>query len=452
MTPNTSAQEQLAPKNNVIQRLTALSWKDLAFVLVPIVLLCIAAVWVTVKLIQPAPPDTLVILSGPEGSSFESTAQRYAKIIGTHGIKVKVVTTEGSEENLNLLMNKKTVADVAMVQNGLADKAESQALMSLGTLYVQPILVFYRGKQNVDHIAQLKRKRIVIGPVGSGTHTLASKILEENDLSKDDATLITMDGDDAIQALRDKKVDAIFVMSELIRGKQVRELMKTPGVKLMSFRQADGYLRRMRFLSRLTAPEGSFDLGLNLPPMDIQLIGTPVELVAREGLHPAISDLLISAAREVHGKSGMFRKTNEFPAAVERDFPLSEDAKRYYASGSPFLYKRLPFWLASLIDRVLLLIVPLAIVLVPASRLLAPLYRWRVRSKIYRWYGALMVIEREMSLADSAERSAQIHVRLAEIESAVDAMHAPLAYADQLYVLREHIGFVKRRFSPVGAS
>lgn len=450
MTPHPSGQDLLSPKENLLQRLTSLSWKDLGFVLIPILLLVITAIWAAVKLFQPAPPGTLVILSGPAGSSFENTAQRYAKIIATHGIKVKVVATDGSEENLNLLMNKKNVADVALVQNGLADKAESQSLVSLGTLYVQPIMVFYRSKGTIDHVAQLKNKRIAIGPVGSGTNTLASKILAENDLGKDDATLLAMDGDDAMQALLDKKVDAIFVMSELIRGKQIRELMKAPGVKLMSFRQADGYLRRMRFLSRLTAPEGSFDLGLNLPPTDIQLIGTPVELVAREGLHPAISDLLIAAAREVHGKSGMFRKTNEFPAAVERDFPLSEEAKRYYASGSPFLYKRLPFWLASLIDRLLLFIVPLAIVLVPASRLLAPLYRWRVRSKIYRWYGALMVIEREMSLADSAERSSQIHARLAEIESAVDAMHAPLAYADQLYVLREHIGFVKKRFRPVG--
>lgn len=217
---------------------------------------------------------------------------------------------------------------------------------------------------------------------------LASKIFEENDLTKDDATLLSMDGDDAMQALLEKKVDAIFLMSELIRGKQIRELMAAPDIKLMSFRQADGYLQRMRFLSRLTALEGSFDLGKNLPPKDIELVGTPVELVAREGLHPAISDLLIAAAREVHGKFGMFCKMNEFPVAVEHDFPLSEEAKRYYAFGSPFLYKRLPFRLASLMDRILLLIVPLAIALVPASRLLAPLYCWRVRSKIYRWWRA----------------------------------------------------------------
>ena len=436
-------------KKTLVKRVFELTWKDIVIVLIPIALLIIAAGWATVTLIQPAPPNTLVILGGPEGSSFQVTAEKYKKIISAHGIRVKVVNTDGSDENLQLLMNKKNAADVALVQNGLADTAETKALMSLGTLYVQPVLVFYRGTKDIDHIPQLKGSRVAIGPEGSGTNVLASKILEENDLNKTNTTMLEMDGDDAIEALLNKKVDAIFVMSELIRGKKIRELMQAPGIKLMSFRHADGYLRRMRFLSRLVAPEGSFDLGLNLPPADVQLIGTPVELVAREGLHPAISDLLIAAAREIHGKAGMFRNANEFPVAVEREFRLSDDAKRYYASGSPFLYKRLPFWLASLVDRLLLIFVPLAIVLIPASRLLAPLYRWRVRSKIYRWYGALMLIEREMSRANSADQLNKIQSQLEQIESAVNDMHTPLAFADQLYVLREHIGFVRRRFAMI---
>lgn len=448
---NNDIQSENSPifKKNLVKRFFALTWRDIVVVTIPIVLLIFAVGWATVKLIQPAPPNTLVILGGPEGSSFQSTAEKYKKIISAHGIRVKVINTDGSDENLQLLMNKKKAADVALVQNGLADASETKALMSLGTLYVQPVLVFYRNKKNIDHIPQFKGNRIAIGPEGSGTNILASKILEENDLTKKNTTILDMDGDDAVEALVAKKVDAIFVMGELIRGKKVRELMQKPGIKLMSFKQADGYTRRMRFLSRLNAPEGSFDLGLNLPPENIQLIGTPVELVAREGLHPAISDLLIAAAREVHGKAGLYRNANEFPAPVEREFRLSEDAKRYYASGSPFLYKRLPFWLASLVDRLLLVFVPLAIVLIPASRLLAPLYRWRVRSKIYRWYGALMRIEREMSRASSADDLSKIKLQLEQIESAVNAMLTPLAFADQLYVLREHIGFVKRRFAMI---
>jgi hypothetical protein len=249
--------------------------------------------------------------------------------------------------------------------------------------------------------------------------------------------------------LLSKKADAIFLTSEQVRGRKIRELMREPGIRLMSMRQADGYLRRLPFLSRLEAPEGSFDLALNLPPADTSLVGTPVELIAREGLHPAISDLLISAAREVHGKPGMYRKAGEFPAPIEHDIAISEEARRYYTSGAPFLYKRLPFWLASLVDRILIVVVPLLIVIVPLSRLITPLYRWRVRSRIYRWYGSLMKIERDMREDLSSAQRSELDERLTDIEASVNSLQPPLAFADQLYVLREHIALVRRQFSEI---
>lgn len=429
-----------------LARLRAVSWRDLLTVLLPVLLLTAGLGWLTVKLIRPAPPSRVVILSGPPDSSFQTTADRYAKLIETHGVQVEVRSTDGSIENLKTLLDPRATVDVGFVQTGLADDDKAPGLVSLGTLYVQPIMVFYRNRQEIDRLTQLKGQRIAIGPDGSGTAVLARRMLEENGIDQNDAMLLDLDGDDAIAALVEGTVDAIFVTSEQVRGRKTRELMRTPGVKLMNFRQADGYLRRMRFLSRLTAPEGSFDLGMNLPPKDIELVGTPVELIAREGLHPAISDLLIAAAREVHGKSGMFRKTGEFPAAVEHDIPLSEEARRYYTSGSPFLYKRLPFWLASLVDRILLVVLPLLIVLVPATRLVAPLYRWRMRSRIYRWYGALMTIERDMMAPAGSHDREDLRRQLDDIQQAVSSLQLPLAFADQLYVLREHVSLVRARF------
>lgn len=432
-----------------VQRLVAISWRDMLLVLVPVLIVTLALGWLAVKLIRPAPPDTVVILSGAEDSSFHNTAKRYAKIIGTHGIQVKVVVTDGSAENLQRLLDRKQVADVGLVQTGLTEAEASQGLNSLGTMYVQPFLVFYRDRKTLDRLTQLKGRRIAIGPDGSGTRMLSLKMLEENDMSGSNTRLLDLDGDDAIAALLDKKADAIFLTGEQVRGRKIRELMRAPGIKLMSLRQADGYLRRLRYLSRLEAPEGSFDLGLNLPPRDTALVGTPVELIAREGLHPAISDLLIAAAREVHGKPGMYRKAGEFPAPTEHEIPISEEARRYYTSGSPFLYKRLPFWLASLVDRILIVVVPLLIVAVPLSRLIAPLYRWRVRSRIYRWYGSLMKIEREMREELTEIQLNNISQHLAEIEASVNSLQPPLAFADQLYVLREHIALVRAQFNAI---
>ena len=432
-----------------VQRLVAISWRDMLLVLLPVLMLTLALGWLAVKLIRPAPPDTVVILSGAEDSTFHNTAKRYAKIIRKHGIQVKVVVTDGSAENLQRLLDRKQAADVGLVQTGLAEAEASQGLNSLGTMYVQPFLVFYRDRKTLDRLTQLRGKRVAIGPDGSGTRLLSLQMLEENDMSASNTRLLDLDGDDAIAALLAKKADAIFLTGEQVRGRKIRELMRVPGIKLMSLRQADGYLRRLRYLSRLEAPEGSFDLGLNLPPKDTALVGTPVELIAREGLHPAISDLLIAAAREIHGKPGMYRKAGEFPAPTEHEIPISEEARRYYTSGSPFLYKRLPFWLASLVDRILIVVVPLLIVVVPLSRLIAPLYRWRVRSRIYRWYGRLMKIERDMREELTEVQRANIDHQLAEIEASVNSLQPPLAFADQLYVLREHIALVRAQFNAI---
>jgi hypothetical protein len=213
----------------------------------------------------------------------------------------------------------------------------------------------------------------------------------------------------------------------------------------MSFRQADGYLRRLRFLTKLVLPEGAMDLGKDYPPRTVQLVGPTVELVARNDLHPALSDLLIGAAREVHGGAGMFRAAGEYPSAVERDFPISADAERYYKSGGQLVYKHLPFWLASLVDRMLVLVLPLLVLLVPATRVAPSLYRWRVRSRIYRWYGALMAIERDMMARPTPDQRAEILKRLEEIDRAVNEIKTPLSFADQLYVLRDHVRMVRRR-------
>ena len=428
-------------------RLSTISWRDLIMVLLPILAVTMVLGWLAVKLIRPAPPDRVVLLAGPADGSFHAAAQRYAKIIGAHGIRVEVRETDGSVENLQRLLDAKQTVDVGFVQTGLADDDQAPGLQSLGTIYVQPIMVFYSGAQRIERLTQLKGKRIAIGPDGSGTAVIANKMLTENGMDKKSAKLLELDSDDAIAALLARKIDAAFVSGEQLRGKKVRELVRKPGIQMMSFRQADGYQRRLPFLSRLVAPEGSFDLGLNLPPQDIDLFGTPVELIAREGLHPAISDLLIAAAREVHGKAGMYRKAGEFPAPIEHDIPISEEARRYYTSGAPFLYKRLPFWLASLVDRIALVLLPLLIVIVPATRMVAPLYQWRMRSRIYRWYGALMTLERAMlAHPDQTERE-DLFKQLEAIENSVNSLILPLAFADQQYVLREHIAMVRARMN-----
>jgi TRAP transporter TAXI family solute receptor len=426
-------------------RLVAVSWRDLAATGLPVLILVLVAIWLAFKLVRPAPPDTIVLTAGPEGSSYTNSAGKYKKIIERNGISVQILTSQGALENLQRLADPTFRVDVGFVQGGLKDDVNTEHLRSLGSIQTQPLLVFYRGDTRVDRLSQLRGKRIAVAPQGSGTRFLAMKLLKANGIDTAPTVQLDIGGEEAARALTQGKADAAFLMGDSATPAVMRGLLQSPGIRLMSFEQADGYTRRLHFLSKLLLPEGAVDLGRNLPAEDLHLIGPTVELVVREDLHPALSDLLISAAREVHGGPGIFREAGEFPAPLERDFPISDDAERYYKSGTQFLYSRLPFWLASLADRLLVILVPLLVLIVPASRLVPTLYRWRVRSRIYRWYGALMAIERDMLVAPTPDQYREILARLDSIEESVNNIRTPLSFADQLYVLREHISWVRQR-------
>ena len=370
-----------------VDRIRAASWRDLLLVTIPVVIVLALAGWVAVKSLRFAPPGKIRFISGPDGSSYRMQAERYKKIIEGYGVKVEVLPSRGALENLQKLADPKNKIDVGFVQGGLSDGIDTGRLVSLGSVFAQPLMIYAHSDQPLETLGALAGRRLAVGPEGSGTRVLALKLLKANDIEGPPTELLDMSGDDAARALLAGAIDAAFLMGDSATPQVMRSLRGVPGIELTTFRQADAYLRKFRFLSKLTLPEGAMDLAKNYPPRTLQLVGPTVELVAKQDLHPALSDLLIRAAREVHGGAGMFRNAGEYPAPLARDFRISADAERYYKSGEPFLYKTLPFWLASLIDRLLVLLLPLLVVLLPASRIVPWLYRWRVRSRIYRWYG-----------------------------------------------------------------
>ena len=441
-------------------RLTIVSWRDLLVIVLPLGFVVVGAVLAAVKLVRPAPPDVIYMLGGPEGSSYRTHAERYQKIFEGYGVTLQILPSMGLLDNLQRLAeagrsqdrsgpSSEPRPDVGFVQSGLTDGVDIQGLFSLGSVFAQPLQVYYRGGDPMERLSQLKGKRLALGPEGSGTRALALTLLKANESDGPPTVLLPLAGEEAARALASGEVDAAFLMGDSATPRVMRSLRESPGVEMMNWRQAAGYVRKFRFLTQLTLPEGAIDLGKNHPPRSYDLVGPTVELVAGKHLHPALSDLLISAARQVHGPAGLFRDAGAYPTPSQHDFPISEDAERYYKSGGQFLYKRLPFWLASLVDRMVVLIVPLLVLLVPASRLIPALYRWRVRSRIYRWYGTLMTIERDILARTSGqpteEQIEEMHRRLDEIEDAANEITTPLSFADQLYVLREHVGLVRHR-------
>lgn len=438
-----------APKPRRFQRfwrrLRSGSWRDLLVVTAPLLIVLSLVAWAGVRTVRLAPPKVIRMIGGPEGSTYRRQAEKYQKNIEKQGIRVEILPSRGSQDNLRMLIDPSVKADVAFVQGGLTEGLDISRLVSLGTVLVQPLMVYYRGDETVDVLSQFRGKRLAVGPLGSGTNALTMRLLKANDIDDKSATLVEIGGEEAGKALTSGEVDAAFLAGDSVTPKLQRRLREVPGVKMMSFRQAEAYRRRLPFLVKLTYPEGAGDFAKNIPPQDTQLIGPSVELVARDDLHPALSDLLIKAAQEIHSGPGMYRQAGEYPSPQEREFPISEDATRYYKSGSRFFYRHFPFWLASLADRLVVLLVPLLVLLVPATKAIPMLYSWRLRSRIYRWYGALMAIEREMLNAPGPEGLAGLRARLQSIEQAVGQMKMPPSYADQLYVLRDHVAMVGRR-------
>jgi hypothetical protein len=396
-----------------------------------------------VVFVQSAPLDSITITSGPKDSIFHTNAARYATVLARHGVTLNILTSHGSLENLERLSDPAARVDVGFVLGG-ATNGSTDNLVSLGSISHQPLLVFYRGAP-LELLSGLAGKRVALGRVGSGTRSLALTLLEANGIKPGGSTtLLDWEPKKSSTALVDGTVDALFLMGEDASVAVIRTLMRAPEIHLLSFRQAAAYTRRFTYLGVLELPEGSVDLGRNIPVQDVILLGPTVELIARKNLHPALSDLLLDAAREVHGRATLFQRKGEFPAPLEHDFRLSPDATRFYKSGKGFFYRYLPFWLASLTSRTLVVFVPTIVVLIPLLRSIPLFYRWRIRSRIFRYYRALLSLERELFRELEPGKREQLLKQLDEIEKAVNRMKVPSFYADQFYGLRGHIDFVRR--------
>lgn len=396
--------------------------------------------------VDSAAPTSLIMTAGEEGSIFHRNALKYKTILAREGVTLTILPSNGSIDNLNTLADKRIKVDVGFVQGGIAEKSQVDGLMSLGSIAYQPVMIFYRGESKAL-ISDFAGLRLHVGEPGSGTRALALRILKENGIVAGGKTqLIDLASADPVADLLQDKVDALFVMGDSVSLQLIRTLVKTPGINIFNFDQADGYTRRIKYLHKLVLPEGSIDLGKNIPVNDLNLIAPSVELIARDDLHPALSDLLLDAANEIHGAATLFVKRGEFPNVTSQEYRISPDATRYYKSGKSFLYRDFPFWIASLINRILLVLVPLLLILIPAIKLAPSIYRWKVQLAIYPFYKALLELERDaFSAAIDADKRQHIMENLDQLEVRLSKVKIPAAFADMFYGLRGHINFVRTR-------
>ena len=400
--------------------------------------------------VEPPPPRRIIIASGGRNGAYYHFAQKYAEELRKDGLSVEVRETAGSVENLRLLGQEGSGVAVAIVQSGVASPAELERFHALGSLYREPLWVFYRGDKRLERLSQLVGKRIGVGPADSGTYAIATQLIAANGLLESRSTkensravLVEENVATAASALRNGELDAAFFVAAF-DADYIQGLLNDRSVNLLNFDQHEAYHRRFRFLAPVTVPAGLVNLGQNIPGQDVSLLAPTAMLVVRKDFHPALVPLLLTTAARIHGTGDELSDPGEFPAELFCDFPVSEIAKRYYTSGQPVLQRLLPFWLASLVDRAKVMLIPLVMLMMPLVRAAPPLMRWRTRRKIYLWYSDLREIDQRLVAGLSGPELDQELARLKDIEHQVAYVDVPLSYMEEFYHLRLHLAMLQQ--------
>ena len=429
-------------------RYTLLSLRDLAISVGPFIFLAVALLVLAYWWLDPNPPKRVTLATGPAQSAYEEFGKRYAKALAAEGIEVVTVPSEGSAANLQLLREDKV--DLGFVQGGTSDYSDTdeEKLASLGSLFVEPLWLFYREESarkvtptaTLTSLTQLSGLRINMGTPGSGVPSLMTKLLESNRIDPATLQISRLSQTPATVAFLDGELDAI-VFASAPESLMVQMLLQTPGIKLMNFAQSEAYSRRFAFLSPVRLPRGVVDLAGNIPPEDVRLVAPTTALITRTSTHPALLQLFAQAGNQIHGNAGWFKRAREYPNIENNELPMAKEAERAIKNGAPLLQRYLTFWVANLIERMWLVLSIILALLLPLSRVVPPLYAFRVRSRIFRWYGQLRNIEVRIDTENNSTLLQELNV----LESHAEKVTVPLSYTDELYALRSNIQLVRKK-------
>jgi TRAP-type uncharacterized transport system substrate-binding protein len=430
-------------------RHTLVSLRDLLISAGPVALLALGLLVLAYWWLDPNPPKRVTLATGPAQSAYDEFGKRYQKALKPYGIEVVLLPSEGSSANLQLLRQGR--ADLGFVQGGSDDRNanEESGIESLGSLFVEPVWLFYREDATknlpagvVSALPQMQFFRLNDGTVGSGVPFLMNKLFEANKIDPAGLKLSHLDQTPATVAFLGGELDAL-VFASAPESLMVQMLLQTPGVKLMDFSQSEAYSRRFPFLTPVLLPRGVVDLARDQPPQDVRLVATTTALLARKGTHPALLQLFAQAAKDLHGPAGWFNRAGSFPTIEHSEYPISREAERAIGGGQPFLQRWLPFWLANLVERMWLALGIIVAVLLPLSRIVPPVYQFRIRSRVFRWYGQLRDLENR--LVTQPQGAADVVRELDALDERVGRITVPLAYAEELYALRNNIDVVRRK-------
>ena len=425
-------------------------WRELTWILLPAGFLIAGAFALASQFVGPAPPREVTMTTGSERGAYHAFGKKYAAELAKAGIKLTLKPSAGTLENLFRLTDPASPVQAGLVQGGLANATAHPGLSSLGRLFLEPLWLFHRTDLTLDRLPSLAGKRIAVGAEGSGTRPLVTTILTASGVTSDNSTFLGSSAADAVTMMLNGEADAVF-LAMAAESELVQKLLRDKAIRVFSFSQADALTRLNPYLSKITLPAGVIDMAANIPEHDVTLVAPAATLVVRNDLHPAVVGLLVEASKELHAGAGLFKRANEFPQALDTELPMDADAARYYKNGPPFLQRYLPFWAAVFFERMMVLIIPIATLLLPLFKVVPMLYQWQIKRRILFWYEKLKRLERAVKSDRSPAQLLVYREEIHRIEDAVSIIPIPLAYSDQLYSLRSAVDLVRQRINAISA-
>jgi TRAP transporter TAXI family solute receptor len=421
-----------------------LDTKEKLKIFTPAMIIALVGFVVAYQFVAPAPPRKISIGTGSPKGAYFAFGKKYSEFFAKKNISLEVKITAGSLDNLKLLGSDSDGVDIAFVQGGTNALADTEKLVSLGSLYYEPLWIFHQKNLSLHRLSDLKGLRVSVGEEGSGTKVLAMQLLGLNGITAKNTQLLSYPSKLAVKRILNGEIDIAFFVTTH-RSSYILQLFKSKSIELMGLERAEAYALRYHYLHVFKLPEGVIDFQNNIPSHDLTLVAPTTQLVARSDLHPALIDLFLQTAEKIHKSGGGFESQGEFPAPKYLDYELSEDAKRFYRSGPPFLQRYLPFWVATFLSRMKIMLLPLVALLYPLFRLMPPLYRWRMRSRIYRWYSELEAVDPGMNKEDFTDSLDEYLLMLDNLEEKVSNISVPLAFSRELYSLRVHIDMLRNK-------
>ena len=396
----------------------------------------IAVFYITIQFIQPPSKKEFTIASGSINGQYHKTALLYKEILEKQKVKVNIVTSNGSIDNLELLKDKKV--DMAFVQNGIDYNQKDIQIRSLASTFYEPLWIFYKNeKYTMDYIVELTSRKISIGKEGSGSYDLASKILSDNKIDNTNSNILNYSTQEGKEKLLKGDLDAIFIVSSP-NSPVIKELLENPNINLFSLKRAKAYSRKYSFLESIKLYEGTIDLYKNVPSENINLLATTASLAVRDDFSEELTRLVLKSIKEIHNKKNLFEAENQFPNIDNITIPVSEEAQRYFTYGDTWLEKIFPYWIASNLDRLKILIIPLLTLLIPLIKGGFPLYTWSVRSKIYRWYDELQALDLSLETLNDEDLKSKL-LEIEELKKEIKKeTKVPLSYMGEYYDLIMH--------------